>query len=133
MSNPTIVLTLTALAATTLAIGGPSTPAYADSPLEERSVIVHFGDLDTNTAHDAERLYRRIKLAAESVCENMEPRRQFLDTARYATCVRAALRQAIGRLDRPLLNEYALAHGVVPLGAPIKVQVSREQAQRTPF
>jgi UrcA family protein len=127
MKNPTTVLTLTAVAATTLALGGLGTIARANSILEEEpSILVHFEDLDTNTGRGAALLYRRIELAAETVCGDLAPRNRLSLSARYAACVRTAVADAIGKVNRPLLTQYAITHGV-PAASPIKVKVARTQ------
>ena len=130
MKNPMPVLILTAVCATTVAIGGLSAIARADSLLEPRSVVVHFPDLDTNTARGTELLYDRIKLAAETVCSDLAPQRTLALSARYAACVQGALSNAVGTVNRPLLNDYAAARGTMPAGAAIKVKVSRAQPGR---
>lgn len=133
MKNPITLLTLGAVAGTALAIGGLSTIARADSLLEPRSVLVRFEDLDTNSTRGAELLYNRIKLAAETVCSDLAPQRSLALSARYTSCVRAALGDAITQVNRPLVTDYAVARGVVPSEAPIKVKVARAAGQRTLF
>ena len=133
MKNPITLLTLSAVVATTLAIDGLSTMARADSSLEPRSVLVHFEDLDPNSTRGAELLYNRIKVAAETVCGDLTPLRSLALSARYASCVRSALGDAITKINRPLVTEYAVARGVVPSEAPIKVKVARAPGQRTHF
>ncbi len=130
MDNPITLLTLTAVAGITLIIGGLGPIARADSLLEPPSVVVHFEDLDIESPRGAELLYDRIKLAAETVCSDLGPQRP--PSVRYATCLREALRAAIGEVNRPLLTEIAIAHGVVPSDAPIKVKVARTRPDRRP-
>jgi len=129
MKKTTTALTLTAVAAITSAMGGLGTIARADSFLAERSVLVHFEDLDTNTASGAGLLYNRLELAAATVCSDLAPRRSPALAAGYASCVRAALGNAIGKVGRPLLTECALAHGILPSGAPVKMKVARVQPE----
>jgi UrcA family protein len=133
MNNPITLLTLCAVTGTALAIGGLSTMARADSLLEPRSVLVHFEDLDATSTRGAELLYNRIKLAAETVCSDLTPQRSLALSARYASCVQDALGEAIMKINRPLVTEYAMARGVVPSEAPIKVKVARAPGQRTLF
>ena len=132
MKNPITLLTLGAMTCTALTIGGLSTIARADSLLDGRSVLVHFEDLDTNNTRGAELLYNRIKLAAETVCSDLAPQRSLALSARFASCVRAALGDAIAQVNRPLVTEYAAARGVVPSEGPVKVKVARA-GQRTLF
>jgi UrcA family protein len=135
MKNPKTLLILTAASAATLASGGLSTIARADPLLEPRSEVVHFDDLDTNTTRGVELLYNRIKFAAERVCsDDLGTPRSLALSARYAGCVQNALSNAIGKVNRPLLNDFAAARGTVPSGAPIKEKVARTQpGQRAPF
>jgi len=64
---------LTALIAVTTFAVCNSTIAHADAAFEPRSVTVRFADLDTTTAPGAAALYSRLKSAAESVCQDLEP------------------------------------------------------------
>jgi UrcA family protein len=133
VKNPTTLLILTAVSTATLAIGGLSTSARADSLLEPRSVVVHFDDLDTNTKRGAEVLYNRIKYAAETVCSDLAPERALALLARYSGCVQDAFGNAIGKVNRPLLNDYAAAHPVIPSGTPIKPKVASTQTGQRPL
>ena len=125
--NPTTLIILAAGGAATWALCGLTTSARADSLLEPRSVVVHFDDLDTSTQRGTELLYNRIKLAAETVCSDLESQRALALSARYSGCVQEALGNAIGTVNRPLLNDYAAARQAIPSGTPIKVKVARAQ------
>ena len=113
---------LTTLAA--IAACGLCTSVWADTILEPRSVTVHFEDLDTNNAHGAAVLYRRIKAAAEDVCGNLTSTRSLTLLARYSSCVEGAISGAVAKVNRPLLTDYAVARGAAPVGAPIKMKVA---------
>jgi UrcA family protein len=116
---------VTALVVTALATTGFSPRAHADSLLEPRSVTVHFEDLDTNNAHGAAVLYRRIKVAAQDVCSDLATVRSLTLSARYASCVEGAISDAVAKVNRPLLTGYAMARRAAPAGAPIKMKVAR--------
>lgn len=133
MKNPITLLTLSAVTGTALAIGGLSTMARADSILAPRSVLVHFEDLDPNSTRGAELLYNRIELAAETVCSDLAPQRSLALSARYASCVRSALGDAITKVNLSRVTEYAAAHGVAPSEPPIKVKVARAPGPRMLF
>jgi UrcA family protein len=111
MKNTITARTWTALAATTLAMGGLGTIARADSILEERSILVHFEDLDTSTSGGAQRLYDRIESAAATVCSEPARWRNLALSARYASCLRTAVAAAIRKINRPLLTQYADCSG----------------------
>lgn len=111
------------LAAATLAACGLSTTVRADSILEPRSMTVHFGDLDTNSTYGAAVLYRRIKFAAETVCGDPGSVRAMRLLASYRTCVHAAIADAVAKVNRPTVTEYAVARGVAP-GAPNRTKIA---------
>jgi UrcA family protein len=90
--------------------------AHAYSNIEQRYVRVRFADLDTSDSHGAEVLYRRIKNAARSVCQDLEPDRELSAMPLYADCVRNAIGDAIVKIDRPTVTAYAAAHGVFEHG-----------------
>src|SRR5271165_695308 len=93
-------------------VGGGATIASADTSLEPRSVTVHFADLETANTQGAAALYRRLKSAAENVCRNLEPGKEFARTRAYTDCLHMALVNAIVKVDRPALTAYAAAHGM---------------------
>jgi UrcA family protein len=86
--------------------------AHAYSNIEQRYVRVRFADLDTSDNHGAEVLYRRIKNAAKSVCQDLEADRDLSAKPLYADCVRNAIGDAIVKIDRPMVTIYAAAQGV---------------------
>jgi UrcA family protein len=88
------------------------TIAQADSAFEPRSVTVRFADIDTTNPQGAAALYRRLKSAAASVCQDLEPGRELARVQGYINCVQTALSNAIVKVDRPALSLYAAAHGL---------------------
>ena len=116
---------LTMLAATALTAYALCPSAWADSNLEPRSVTVHYEDLNTNSAHGAASLYRRIKVAAETVCSDLGPSRSLALQSRYASCVQGAIGVAVTQVNRPAVTEYAVARGIFPAGPPIKAKFAR--------
>jgi UrcA family protein len=86
--------------------------AQADSAFEPRSVTVRFGDIDTTNPQGAAALYRRLKSAAASVCQDLEPGKELVRVPLYINCIQTALSTAIVKVDRPALTAYAAAHGV---------------------
>lgn len=87
------------------------TVAQADS-VEPRSVLVRFADLDTADNQGAAMLFSRLNSAAKSVCRDLEPGRELARVRVYASCMHAALSNAIVTINRPAVTAYAAAHGV---------------------
>jgi UrcA family protein len=74
---------------------------------------VDYSDLDISKAAGIKALYRRLSLAAESVCEQY----QNTDPARmkpYKTCVRHSLSVAVADVNNPLLTSYYESKAGVP-------------------
>jgi UrcA family protein len=88
------------------------TIACADSAFEPRTVTVRYADLDTANAEGAAALYRRLKFAAGTVCQDLDSRSDLSMSRLYAGCVREALGNAIAKVVRPAVTAYAAARGV---------------------
>jgi UrcA family protein len=88
------------------------TVAQAGSAFEPRAVTVRFADIDTASPQGAAVLYRRLKGAAASVCQDLEPAKELARVHVYISCIRTALSSAIVKVDRPALSVYAAAHGL---------------------
>jgi UrcA family protein len=92
---------------------GTFTASHADDGAAPRSVIVHFGDLDTATWAGAARLYERLDGAAREVCQDLEPHGQLPLRHLYKSCLQFAISEAVLAVDRPVLTRYATARGVM--------------------
>jgi UrcA family protein len=70
----------------------------------QRSVHVRYTDLNLNRAADVTRLYRRLSIAAQSVCgpRNFAGYR----TPGYDSCVADTIRQAVAAVDSAALSEF---------------------------
>ena len=88
-----------------------STIARADSAFEPRSVTVRFADIDATNPEGAAALYRRLKGAATSVCQDLEPGRELARVGVYVNCIQTVLGAAIVKIDRSTLTAYAAAQG----------------------
>ena len=88
------------------------TIARADTGFEPRTVTVRFADLDTTNVEGAAVLYRRLKFAADTVCQDLGSRHDLSLSRLYADCVDRALGNAIAKVDRPAVTAYATARGV---------------------
>jgi len=92
---------------------GPGT-LLANSPVTgggERSITVHFGDLDLSRPTDVAKLYRRIQIAAGHVCGPHEMGGPHIASRVYYRCVTDAIDRTISTLDRDALSAYHQAHG----------------------
>ncbi len=92
---------------------GAFTASHADEAAAPRSVVVHFGDLDTATWSGAATLYARLNGAAHEVCQDLEPRGQLPLRRVYKSCLQSAIANAVLAVDRPVLTRYATARGVM--------------------
>ncbi len=97
---------------------GAFTTSRADEGVA-RSVVVHFGDLDTASWSGAAALYTRLNRAAHEVCQELEPHGQLLLRRLYSSCLEFAISNAVVAVDRPVLTKYAAAQGMKsPSAAP---------------
>jgi UrcA family protein len=96
------LIALIALSASAFAL---SAQAHAGNAADEPSVTVKYSVRELNSEHDIAVLYARIEAAAQRLCENYTPG--------YHRCVESTLRRAIASVDRPALNAYAAARGVL--------------------
>ncbi len=92
---------------------GAFTASHAAEATVPRSVVVHFGDLDTATWTGAATLYGRLNGAAHEVCQDFEPRGELPLQGLYKSCLQAAIADAVLTVDRPVLTRYATARGVM--------------------
>jgi len=99
--------------------------ARADAGSEPRSVTVRFADLDTTNTQGAAALYRRLKSAAASVCQDLEPGKELARVAKYHDCMHTALSNAIVNVDRPAVTAYAAAHGALAGNSSIRIAVNK--------
>jgi UrcA family protein len=97
------------------------TIARADTTFEPRAVTVRFADLDVNDTHGAAVLFQRITSAAKIVCQDLGSDRQLARMIVYANCVNKAIGNAVVKLDRPAVTDYAVARGALPGPATIKI------------
>jgi UrcA family protein len=92
-------------------------PATADTEVVSRTV--KFGDLDINGPEGAKTLYKRIKVAAESLCSPVDGR-MLAQHQVYTRCVRGSVQRAVVQIQSPALNQYAMQRGI-DVGAPATV------------
>ncbi|MGH8133968.1 MAG: UrcA family protein [Steroidobacteraceae bacterium] len=92
---------LWSVALTSLACLLGAAPASADTP-GVRSVTVSYRDLNLSTIEGATALYRRLKVAANSVCD--EPGAGIGAYQAWRSCYQAAMADAVTRVNSPLLT-----------------------------
>ena len=80
-----------------------ATQATADS--SARSVTVNYRDLNLSTIEGATALYQRLKGAAHRVCE--EPSTGLDEYRIYQACFRAAIADAVAKVNSPLLTQVS--------------------------
>lgn len=81
--------------------------AYADpSPLETRSLGVHYQGFNLDRPQDVARLYNRITVAADRVCGPRTLTGSHYKTADYEACYDDAVARAVGDVHQPSLTAY---------------------------
>ena len=108
---------ITVIAAATITAGMLPTARADFSSGEARSATVSFADLDTTGEQGATVLFRRLDIAAHSVCRDQGLDRSLGQKPAYRECVRLALVKALAQIDMPAVNAHAAARGFasVPL------------------
>ena len=90
------------LAFTSVACLMGATQASADHAIPARSVTVKYRDLNLSTIEGATALYQRLKSAARLVCD--EPSTGLDEHRVYQACFRAAIADAVTKVNSPLLT-----------------------------
>jgi UrcA family protein len=104
MAKQTITALQHAAAIAVLSIGLVSTQrAHAAAPVDVPHRTIRYGDLDLSRDADARRLYSRIRGAARQVCPSVEER-ALAHRLQARDCIRAAISDAVHRVDAPLLT-----------------------------
>jgi UrcA family protein len=88
--------------------------ARAGTPIDARSETVRFADLNINNSSGAETLSRRLNIAANNVCRELEPGRSLALVAPHRACVHAALSKALADVVNPAALAYAASLGTAP-------------------
>jgi UrcA family protein len=69
-----------------------------------RHVEVHFADLDLSRVEGAASLYKRLRLAAETVCR--DDSKDLARVTRTKACMSDAMSTAVAQINRPILSAY---------------------------
>jgi UrcA family protein len=90
------------------ALAAPAqTPAGENLP---QAAVVHFGDLNLDRPSDVATLYRRIRLAAQSVCGERLATGSYIFSRDWYSCVEQAVQRGIVAVDRSTLTAYYRVH-----------------------
>jgi UrcA family protein len=77
----------------------------ADRTATSADIAVKFSDVELATAADAENLYKKLRSAARSVCDdNVGGHRTLEVRTRTEKCVNQVLADAVRRIDKPMLS-----------------------------
>lgn len=79
------------------------TPNLAAASEEQQEVVVQVGDLDTATDRGADRALRRIRRAAQDVCDAAPGLRSHEDRLAARECIQDAMSRAVDDLGDPMV------------------------------
>ncbi len=96
---------LIALIALSVSSLGLATQAQSGNAANEPTITVKYSARELNSERGVAMLYARIEVTAERLCEHYNPG--------YDHCVASTLLRAIAAIDRPELDAYAAARGVL--------------------
>ena len=103
----------------TAAISGQA--AEPGDPVEKK---VSYAELDLSKPQAVEALYRRLKTAAEFVCQAQFAKEQGASRILWKKCVNGAMTRAVADVDAPRLNAYFAAKTGKP-AKPVAVAAGR--------
>jgi UrcA family protein len=115
MKNLTTLVASAAFAACILT----AAPAHAGT--DPQSETVRFADLNTTDARGTAVLFQRVVLAAHSVCRDLEAGGSLPAIMRFSKCWHSAVRNAVTTVNLPTLTQYAVANGIVPADAVMRI------------
>jgi UrcA family protein len=97
----------------------------ADTYGDIRSETVRFADLNIDSSSGAEILYRRLNIAANKVCRELEPGRSLVLVAPHRACIHSALSRALAVVGNPAVSAYAAAHGTTVGDVTVRIAQSK--------
>jgi UrcA family protein len=100
---------IAALATGIVALGVAGVSAAAAPATAAPSAVVHYADLDLATEQGARALYRRIAIAAETVCPAAD-NRDLAAAAESRSCREQAIARAVRDVGTPLLAAVYADH-----------------------
>ena len=99
--------------------------ARADTFGDVRSETVRFADLNINNSSGVKILYRRLNIAANNVCRELEPGRSLALVAPHRACVHGALSKALADVGNSAVLAYAAAHGTAAADLTVRIAQSK--------
>src|SRR5215510_4148232 len=104
MNTRKIFISSSALLATALLLAAGNAGA-ADRTATSADIAVKFSDVQLNNEADAEQLYKKLRSAAKSVCDDNAGGHRTLEVRNRAEkCVNQVLADAVKKVDQPLLT-----------------------------
>jgi len=88
-----------------------TTAVQAQAQADPISVVVQYADLDISRTVGAKVLFDRIKFASIRACGGQPDARQSRENADFDQCRREAIREAVARVNSPMLTAL-IGHGV---------------------
>lgn len=88
-----------------LAIGAQCAFAADTVDGSARHIDVHYADLDLNHVEAAAALYQRLRLAAETVCADVDGK-DLARATRARACISEAISNAVAQVNQPVLTAY---------------------------
>jgi UrcA family protein len=79
------------------------TPSLAHAEEAQQEVVVRLGDIDPTTERGAEHALRRIRRAAEDVCDASPGLRPYAERVAARACIHDAVSRAVDDLGDPLV------------------------------
>jgi UrcA family protein len=119
MKNLTLYVAVALIATSSFSI------VRADTSGDARSETVRFADLNIDSSSGAEILYRRLNIAANSVCRELEPGRSLALVAPHRACIHSALSRALADVGNPTVLAYAAAHGTTAAHVTVRIAQSK--------
>lgn len=83
-------------------------PAFAQSlDKDPAQLTVSYAGLDLSSRHGVAKLYTRIRVAAESVCKDLQTLELGTRRNAWKRCVQSAITGAVADVNSPMLTTYA--------------------------
>ena len=84
-------------------------PAFANDGVdpEPKQLTVSYAGLDLGSQQGVSKLYTRIRVAAKSVCRNLETLELGIRHTKWQKCINSAVIAAVADVNSPMLTAYA--------------------------
>lgn len=112
---------LAGLASACLGLGAAASHAADEAPgYELRAVVVQYGDLDLTNPQAIERLYQRIVVAANQICDSGD-HRSLQAFAHDRSCKERSIARAVVAVGRPELTALHVSKTGQPIASPTEL------------